>query len=111
MQYLMLIYRDRVPGEAADGPAGGAVEAWVSRMDARGVRLAGGPVASDSEAFTMRVRAGAAQVDNGAFLHTDDALLGFDLLECADQDEAVAVVAKHPLAVRHVLELRHIASD
>ena len=113
MQFLMLIYRDRVPvpAEASAGPAGSAVESWVRRMDERGTRLAGNPLAPDDEAVTVRVRSDSNQVDEGAFLDTAGALLGFDLLDCRDQDEAIAVAAEHPLALRHVLELRPIASD
>jgi hypothetical protein len=111
MQYLMLIYRERVPVEAPAGGSGGDVEAWVKRMDERGVRLAGGPVADDGEALTVRVRDGSTDVDKGAFAGADGALLGFDLLECRDQDDAIAVAAEHPLAARFVLELRLVVSD
>ncbi|HTW20842.1 MAG TPA: YciI family protein [Mycobacteriales bacterium] len=107
----MLIYRDRVPVGASNGPAGSDVEAWVTRLTERGIRLAGDPVAPDNEALTVRVRNGSTKVDKAAFLDTGGALLGFDLLECVDQDQAVAVAAEHPLAVRHVLELRPIRSD
>ena len=111
MQFLMLIYRDRVPVEASGGPAGSDVEVWVTRMNERGIRLAGDPLAPDSDALTVRVRGGSTQVETSAFMETGGALLGFDLLDCADQDEAIAVAAEHPLAARHVLELRPIASD
>jgi hypothetical protein len=111
MQFLMLIYRDRVPVESVGGPAGGDVEAWVATMSGRGVRLAGDPLAPDAEAVTVRVRGGTVQLDKGAFLDTGNALIGFDLLDCRDLDEAIAVAAEHPLSARHVLELRPIASD
>ena len=111
MQFLMLIYRDRVPLDDPAGPAGGDVEAWVTRMNDRGIRLAGDPIAPDSEAVTVRVRGGSAEVGKGAFLDTGGALLGFDLLDCRDQDQAIAVATEHPLAARHVLELRPIESD
>jgi hypothetical protein len=110
VQYLMLIYRDRVPVDRVASPAGGDVEDWVSRMNARGVRLAGEPLAPDRDATTVRVRGGVVQADAGAFMDSGGALLGFDLLDCRDPDEAVTVAAEHPLAARHVLELRPVAS-
>lgn len=110
MQYLMLIYRDRQPVPVPT-TSGGDVEAWVARMNERGVRLVGAPIAPDSEAVTVRVRGGSTQWEKGAFLDTGEALLGFDLLDCRDQDEAIAVAAEHPLAARHVLELRPIIAD
>ena len=51
---------------------------------------------------------GQVEISEGAFLGTDGGLLGFDLLECRDMEEAVEVVAAHPLAKRHVLELRPV---
>jgi hypothetical protein len=110
MQFLMLLYRDRVPVDSTGGSAGGDVDEWVTRWDERGVRLAGDPLAADGEALTVRVRGGATQVDKGAFQDTGGALIGFDLLDCRDQEEAVAVAAEHPLALRFVMELRPIAS-
>jgi predicted nucleic acid-binding protein len=37
---------------------------------------------------------------------TDDVLLGFDILDCRDRAEAIAVAAEHPLAARGVPEIR-----
>ena len=112
MQFLMLIYRDRLPVPAgSSNPAGDDVDAWVMRMNDRGVRLAGEPLAPDADAVTVRVRGGAVQTDPAAFLDTGSALFGFDLLDCKDIDEAVAVASEHPLAARHVIELRPTVSD
>jgi hypothetical protein len=47
-------------------------------------------------------------VTEGAFLDTNGALLGFDVLECQDMAEAVQVAAAHPLAKRCVLEIRPV---
>lgn len=111
MRYLMLIYRDRDPAPVPAPAAGVDVEAWVTRMNERGIRLAGDPIGPDGQAVTVRVRSGSTEWGKGAFLDTGGALLGFDLLDCRDQDEAIAVAAEHPLAARHVLELRPIAAD
>jgi hypothetical protein len=112
MQYLMLIYRDRDPAPPVPTHSlGEDVEAWVTRMNERGIRLAGAPVAADREAVTVRVRAGSTAWERSAFLDTGGALLGFDLLDCRDQEEAIAVAAEHPLAARRVMELRPLAAD
>ena len=58
------------------------------------------------EATTVRVR-------DGAVLRTTDtvtdAVFGFDVLECADLDEAVAVAAAHPMARAGRIEVRPFA--
>ena len=104
----MLVCRDSVPVQAPTGPAGQAVEQWVTTMDDRGVRVAGGELATDADAVAVRVRDGQRQVTDGAFLETKGILLGFDLLECQDIAEAIDVAAAHPLASRCVLEIRQI---
>jgi hypothetical protein len=108
MLFMMLICRDSVPVATSGVPAGQEVERWVSTMDGRGVRLAGGELAPDAQARVVRVRDGQVETAEGAFLSTDGALLGFDVLECRDMDEAVEVASVHPLAKRHVLELRPV---
>jgi hypothetical protein len=110
VKFLMLLCRDSVPVEAAPAPAGQAVEHWVTTMDSRGVRVAGGELAPDAEVVAVRVRDGQRQVAEGAFLETRGALLGFDLLECRDLTEAIDVAAAHPLASRCVMEIRPLVA-
>ena len=110
VKFLMLLCRDSVPVEAAPAPAGDAVEQWVTTMDSRGVRVAGGELAPDAAAVAVRVRDGQRQVAEGAFLETKGALLGFDLLECRDLAEAIDVVVAHPLASRCVMEIRPLVA-
>jgi hypothetical protein len=106
MQFLMLIYRDREPVPEAGPSFFADVDAWVKENDASGVRLAGGPLAADGDTVAVRVRDGGIRVDHGGFLDTGSALIGYDVLNCRDEDEAVAVAAAHPMAARFVLELR-----
>ncbi|HEX4287791.1 MAG TPA: YciI family protein, partial [Trebonia sp.] len=70
---------------------------WVSEMDGRGVRLEGRPL-SPEEATTVRVRNGEVLVSDGPFAETKELMVGYDMLECADLDEAIEVASKHPLA-------------
>lgn len=108
--FLMLVWRDKVPIPAPPGPAGGDVEAWVTTMDSRGLRVTGDALAPDSEAVAVRVRDDKRQTTQGAFLDTNGELLGFDVLDCRDLDEAVEVASAHPLAHRFVLEIRPAAA-
>jgi hypothetical protein len=45
-------------------------------------------------------------VSDGPFAETKELMVGYDLLECKDLDEAIEVASKHPLARRGAMELR-----
>jgi hypothetical protein len=82
------------------------VEPWVAEMDGRGVRRYGSELADPDEARTVRVRDSRAIVTDGPFAETKEQIGGFDVLECADLDEAIEVAGKHPVARLGLLELR-----
>ncbi len=109
MKYVMLVCRDKAieltPEER--GTIGPEVEAWVREMEGRGVRLpGGGELAPVEDATTIRLRQGEILVADGPFAETKEHIAGFDLLECADLDEAMEVASKHPVARLGALELR-----
>jgi hypothetical protein len=108
MRYVMLVCRDPsielTPEQRTT--IGPEVEAWVQEMDARGVRLQGHELAGVQDATTIRVRGGEVVIADGPFAETKELIAGFDLLECADLDEAMEVAAKHPVARLGALELR-----
>jgi hypothetical protein len=43
---------------------------------------------------------------DGPFAETKEQVAGYDILECADLDEATEVAAKHPVARYGVIEVR-----
>jgi hypothetical protein len=92
------------PEEGAEMERG--TEAWVAEMDGRGVRLQGTPLRPVSDATTVRMRGGEVLISDGPFAETKEQIAGFDILECADLDEAIEVAAKHPVARIGTLELR-----
>jgi hypothetical protein len=119
MKYLMLVCVDRPtdgdPGEIGR-PVGAApdeidVEKWVQEMDGRGVRLIGERIRPDSDSTIVRVRGGEVLLTDGPYAETKDLVAGFDVLDCADLDEAVEVASKHPMARRGALELRPFWTD
>jgi hypothetical protein len=57
------------------------------------------------------VRGNRVEVDNGPRAEIRAPASGFNLLQCADLEEAVEVSAKHPIARFGVIELRPIADD
>ncbi len=79
---------------------------WVEEMDGRGVRLLGRELEPPETAATVRVRDGETLVTDGPFAETKEFIAGFDLLECADLDEAIEVAVKHPSSWFQAIEIR-----
>ena len=85
---------------------GPATDAWVKEMDRRGARLFGSQLEGPEQARTVRRKGTDLLVTDGPFAETKEQIAGFDVLECADLDEALEVAAKHPMAKFGILELR-----
>jgi hypothetical protein len=105
MKYLMLVCTDpdHKPGEDEGAPDG---EDWVNEMDAKGIRIMGERTRPASDATTVRVRNREVLLTDGPYAETKDLMAGFDVLECADLDEAIEVASKHPMAWHGAIELR-----
>jgi hypothetical protein len=107
MKYMMFVCTDTEPDtDKANEPD---VDEWVAANDARGRRLDGNELAPTSAATTVRVRNGELLVTDGPFAETKELIVGYDLLECADLDEAIEVARAHPMARTGRLELRPFA--
>lgn len=107
MKYLMFVCTDPEPdADQHDWPD---IEAWVGEHDSSGRRIQGMALAPESTATTVRVRQGELLVTDGPFAETKEVIVGFDLLECADLDEAIEVARAHPMARGGRLEVRPVA--
>ncbi|RLP88174.1 hypothetical protein EAD89_17330 [Micromonospora sp. BL4] len=107
MKYMMFVCTDTEPDtDPSDVPD---IHAWVAENDARGRRLQGDALAPTTAATTVRVRGGELLVSDGPFAETTEVIVGFDLLDCADLDEAIEVARAHPMARHGRLELRPFA--
>jgi hypothetical protein len=104
MKYMMLVCTDTEP--ETDESSIPDVDVWVTENDANGRRVTGNQLAPASAATTVRVRGGELLLTDGPFAETKEVIVGFDILECADLDEAIAVATAHPMAYRGRLELR-----
>ena len=107
MRYMMFVCTDTEPD--ADQSPEPDIDAWVAENDTRGRRLDGNVLAPPSAATTIRVRDGELLVSDGPFAETKEMIVGYDLLECADLDEAIEVARAHPMARAGRLELRPFA--
>jgi hypothetical protein len=116
MKFMMLVCVDgaRVEaGEAAEEAAAAETDSggdesfpWLDDVIARGIRLDGDQLRPPREAKTVQVRDGEVVISDGPFAETKEVICGFDILECADIDEAVKVAAAHPVAEFGRIEVR-----
>ena len=108
MKYMMLVCADEAtelsPEDAAQ--MGPATETWVEEMDRRGIRLEGDRLRPVADATTVSVRAGEVLLVDGPFAVTKEQIAGYDIIECADLDEAIEVASRHPTAMIGTFELR-----
>lgn len=112
MKYMMFVCTDTEPETDQTGIPD--IEAWVEENDRRGRRVLGDVLGAPSAATTVRVRKGELLLSDGPFTETKEVIVGFDILECADLDEAIEVARNHPMAWTGRLELRpfgHLGRD
>ncbi|WP_406037451.1 YciI family protein [Micromonospora sp. NBC_00898] len=107
MKYLMFVCTDPEPDTDKENEPD--IDVWVAENDANGRRLQGNVLAPKSSATTVRVRSGELLITDGPFAETREVIVGFDLLQCADLDEAIEVARAHPMARRGRIEIRPLA--
>ncbi|MEN3307537.1 MAG: hypothetical protein V7603_3739 [Micromonosporaceae bacterium] len=99
MKYMLFICADPAAEECDPLP-------WVKEVTDRGVRLDGNRLQPVSDATTVRVRDGETLITDGPFAETKEQIAGYDVIECADLDEAIEVASKHPVASFGSIEVR-----
>ncbi|MGI9092984.1 MAG: YciI family protein [Mycobacteriales bacterium] len=106
MQFIMFVCTDPgAPPPPADAPVD-SVDTWVQRYDDGGQRTTGSALAPAAATKTVKVRDGGTVITDGPFAEAAEQIAGFDLLECADLDEACRIAARHPMAASGQIEVR-----
>ena len=111
MKYLCTIYDDETHWSTATPEQMAQVMAAYNAFgeEAGEVILGGEGLEPTSSATTVRVRDGERVLSDGPFAETKELIVGFDLLECADLDEAIEIARAHPMAWVGRIELRPFA--
>ena len=113
MKYMLMICVDEdvtlTSDQIAESEA--LMTAWLNDTIARGVNLHGGRLRPVSTATTVRVRGGEVLVTDGPFAETKEQVAGYDVVECADLDEAIEVASRHPVARFGTVEVRPFVDD
>jgi hypothetical protein len=106
MEFLFLVCTDSTaPAYRAEEDN---IEEWFDEVVRRGMTLAGDRLRPPADAATVRVRDGAVTVTDGPFVETMDYIAGFDLLKCADLDDAIDIASRHPMARFGQIEIRPV---
>ena len=112
MQYMLMIY-----GEEGSGPAPETAEfgeimqgygAFTEEVRAKDKMVAGDPLQPVSTATTVRVRDGAIHTTDGPFAETKESIGGYDIIEVADLDEAIAWAGRCPVHPHGLVEVRPV---
>lgn len=109
MRYMLMIYMDQEEFVAADpgeDPDNTEPMPWVREMEARGVRESGNVLRPAGDATTVRVRAEELLLSDGPFAESKEQIAGYEIVDCADLDEAIEVASKHPAAQFGAIEVR-----
>ncbi len=106
MQCLLIICHDDSFAPSASLVA--EIHAWGRDTERRGIRRHGQPLRPPGEAVTVRVREGAPVLTHGPFAETAEQMAAYELLECADLEEAVSLASTHPMARAGTIEVRAV---
>lgn len=106
MKYMMFVVSDRTPDQPSDDSD---IDLWVDPLDASGKRVIGEVLAPPAESTVVRVRGGKVLTTRGPFAETSEVILGFDILDVEDLDEAIEIASRHPMARNGQIELRAFA--
>jgi hypothetical protein len=115
MKYMLIHCIDEAAERSGDPerrvPGAPVIESWIIQMEGRGVLLHGDRLRYVSDATTVRVRDRELLVSDGPFAETKEQIAGYDVIDCADLDEAIEVASKHPTAWYGTIEVRPIAGN
>jgi hypothetical protein len=107
MKYMMFVVSD--PDAAAEAKPSDddlTIDEWLEDVEGRGKRVTGDRLRPVSDATSVRISNGQVLVTDGPFTESKEWIAGFDILECDDLDEAIAIASRHPQANGGKLELR-----
>jgi hypothetical protein len=108
VKFLMFVVADP-EYTLTDEEPGYTIEEWLDETARRGVRVEGDRLLGVDDATT--VRESGRLVTDGPFADTKEWIAGYDVLDCADLDEAVEIASKHPVARVGAIEVRPFWSE
>jgi hypothetical protein len=114
VKYMFLLWEDESapprPGSPELDAQLAAYGAFYEDASGRNVFQGGDPLQASTAGKTVRVRNGSTKADDGTFTSGSQQLIGYYVLDCKDDADAVAWAAKIPAAGTGAIEVRPILS-
>jgi hypothetical protein len=112
MKHLFLLYVDEsallAPGTPESEKALAGYGAFYEEVSGRGLFQAGDPVQPAATATTVSVRNGKTETRQGPSRPDGEQIIGFYVLDTADEADAIQLAAKIPAAEQGRVEVRPI---
>ena len=84
------------------------VIAWVEEAKRVGGRISGSRFRPVGEAKTVRIRGGERSLADGPVVQLDERLARYELIDCANMEQAIELAAAHPMASLGTIEIRQL---
>ncbi|WP_210578473.1 YciI family protein [Streptomyces sp. GESEQ-4] len=72
---------------------------YIDLVRSRDIVKGGARLRPSSDATTVRVQGDEVLLTDGPFVESKEYVAGFDIIEVADLDEAIALASRHPAAL------------
>jgi len=102
MRFMLFICED--PTAEPYKPEEDNIGEWVESLGEHAV--IGDRLRPAAQAVTVRRRNGEVTVTDGPFTESKELIAGFDIVEVADQAEAIEIASRHPMARFGRVEVR-----
>ncbi|MEU9212348.1 YciI family protein [Streptomyces sp. NPDC048415] len=101
MKYVLFICtpvggEELSPEQIADDPR---FTSYIDEVRSRDIVKGGARLRPSSDATTVRVQGDEVLLSDGPFVESKEYVAGFDIIEVADLDEAIALASRHPAAL------------
>jgi hypothetical protein len=113
MQYMLLVYGEERLREELSRDDVARLEderdVWAQELVRSGHIRAIAGLHPASTATTLRRRAGRLVISDGPAADADESLAGYQIVECRDLDEAIAIASRFPaLGAGYAMEIRPV---
>ena len=113
MKFLLLHYADETREMSAEETREdrALLASCLDDTITRGMSLQGSRLQPSRNAATVRGHDGELLVADGPFAETKEQIAGFDIIECADLQEALRVAGAHPTTRHGTIEIRPFSPE
>ena len=116
MQYILLVYENvqrwAELSKAETNQIHSECSEWHERLVQTGHALSCNGLHPTSMATTVRLKNGAPIVSDGPFAETKEVLGGFEIIDCENLDDAIAIAKNFPaLRVGFSMEVRPVRTE